>query len=63
MRNKGQEKRFMFYKEIIKVLSPIFKKYGKENVRRAVQKWNSIELQRNKLLKEKKEIEKRLVEL
>ena len=63
MRNKGQEKRYRFYKEIVKACQPIFKKYGRQNVQRALSRWAISETKRKKLLKEKSLIEKELTSL
>ena len=60
--NKRLEQKDKLYAEIIIVLRPTIKKYGKENVRLAMQRWNRVERERRSLLKKKEEIEKQLAE-
>lgn len=63
MRNKGQKEKHKKYQQIIKAIQPIIKKFGKEDVRLAVNRWEAQQREKNRLIKQKREIEERLSEI
>ncbi len=58
-----REERERKYKPILKALKPLEKRFGKDVLRWALNRWNEAEREKSALLKEKKEVEQRLSEI